>query len=136
MPVSCSLQLTTESSMLYLMLGPIDQDISDDPVKELRKAQGPLLDDLQSLRDLVTEIETVSQPLVKAKLIWHRKGKPRGSLQSLLQFLELKPDFDLPLNLHLALRPTPALALGQTLQSRLQEIACGQDNDTHHCRVL
>ena len=62
--------------MLYLMLGPVDQDISDDPVKELRKAQGPLLDDPRSLSDLVTETETGSQPLVRAKLIWHRKGKP------------------------------------------------------------
>lgn len=58
------------------MLGPIDQDISDDPLKELRKARGPLLDDLRSLSDLVTETGTGSQPLVRAKLISHRKGKP------------------------------------------------------------
>lgn len=58
------------------MLGPTDQDISDDPVKELRKARGPLLDDLRSLSELVTETEIGSQPLVRAKLVSHRKGKP------------------------------------------------------------
>lgn len=122
--------------MLYLMLGPIDEDISDDPGKELRKPQGPLLDDLRSLSDLVTETETGPQPLLRGKFIWHRKGKPQGSLQPLLQFLDLKPDFDLPLSLHLALMPMSALALGQMLQSRSQETACGQDDDKHHRRVL
>lgn len=47
MPVSCSLYLIPEMSMLYLMLGPTDQDIPEDPVKEPRKAQEPLLDGLQ-----------------------------------------------------------------------------------------
>lgn len=40
------------------MLEPTDQDISDNPVKELRKVQELLLDDLWSLSDLVTETET------------------------------------------------------------------------------
>lgn len=73
---ACLLQSLSypEMSMLYLMLGPIDQDISEDPVRELRKVQGPLLDGLQSLWDQVTE--TGSQSLVIAKLIQHRKGKP------------------------------------------------------------
>lgn len=53
------------------MLGSTDQDISDDLVKELRKAQGLLLDELGSLLDLVTETETGSQLLVRAKLIQH-----------------------------------------------------------------
>lgn len=76
MPVSCSLQLAPERSLPYLVLGPMDQDISDNPVKELRKAQWLLSDDLWSLSDLVTERETGSQPLVKAKPIQHGKGKP------------------------------------------------------------
>lgn len=42
-------------------------DISGNQVKELRKAQELLLDDLWSLSDLVTETESGSQPLVKAK---------------------------------------------------------------------
>lgn len=72
---ACLLQSLSypEMSMLYLIY-PTDQDISEDPVKELRKAQGPLLDGLQSLWDQVTE--TGSQSLVIAKLIRHRKGKP------------------------------------------------------------
>jgi len=57
------------------MTGPVDQEISDEPVKELWKAQGSLLDDLRSLWDLVTERETGSQSVVRAKLIQHRKGK-------------------------------------------------------------
>lgn len=46
-----------------------------------------------------------------------------------------KSDFDLPLNLHLALMAMSGLALGQTLQPKLQ-IACGQDDYKHHSRVL
>lgn len=110
-------------------------DISDNQVKGLRKAQDLLLVDLWSLSDLVTETETGSQPLVKAKPIQHRKDKPWENLQTLLHALELNSDFDLPLNLQLALMVMSGLTLGQTLQPKFQ-IACGQDNYKHHHRDL